>query len=299
MRGSNLTWGRAAMVLSATYLIKRFLPISVPMNIAIVFITLTRDSPLKTPTSALRSIGVPNFPGLKNFAEYLYLLSFGIWFAYLMDTGFTHLTPNSTASYKITSFLQRPKALLDLVNPSYLPTRFHSRKRQFWSRCWHPVFKSALVVTGGKPLVWITKKLSGKTQLQGSAGLIGIYLAYAMQHGHLMPQFSHSSSHTITSLTGFEIISMLQPLAVLLEPTIIRYMPKRLRQRKVWNSLHLLATTYSFGGQYSEEGTLSTPLRPLSQWSFLNNAKRQNPLNRIYLKKDSRTRKTHSSHNLA
>ncbi|EGG07706.1 uncharacterized protein MELLADRAFT_105727 [Melampsora larici-populina 98AG31] len=258
MRGLNFTWGRAAMALSTAYLIKRFLPIAVPMNIAIVFITLTRDSPLKTPTSALRSIGVPNFPGLKILAESLYFLSFSIWLACLIDIRFTYHTPVSTASQKIKSLLRFPKAIRDSVNPLYLPPMFHSPQRassvaQLWSECGHTLFKRGFVVAGGKPLVWMTKRLGGKTKLQRLAGLIGIYLASTGQHEHVMPRPSRSNPRTITSLPAFEIFFMLQPLAVLIEP----YIPKRLRRTKVWNSLFLLATTYPFREQYAGGVTMN------------------------------------------
>ncbi|KAH9816163.1 hypothetical protein DFH28DRAFT_1125613 [Melampsora americana] len=300
MRRLNCTWGRAAMVLSTTYLIKRFLPMSVTMNTAIVFIILTRESPMKTPTSALRSIGVPNFPGLKNLAESLHLLSFGIWSACLMDIQFLHHRPTSRAS----SFLQFPKAIHDLVNPLFLLPMFHSPRRassvaQFWSGFVHTLFQSAFVVAGGKPLDWITKKLGGKTKFQRSVGLIGIYLASAMQHEHFMPQPPHSNSHTITSLSGIENFFMLQPLIVLIEQAIIWYIPKRVRRTKLWNSLFLLVTTYPIREQYMKEGRLSKtiPPRALSQWSVPYNEKRQQPFNRLLSKKDSRIGKIHPSHN--
>lgn len=189
MRGYNFTWGPAAVAntFSTAYLIKRFIRISVPLNIAVVFITLTRDSPLKTPTSALLSIGVPNFPGLKILAESIYSVSFGAMLACTMDTRFTLSTLLSKAAYSIMSFLQFPEEILELVNPLYLPPMFHSPQSassvaEFWAESWHTLLKRMFVMAGGKPLVWVTKKLGGTTKFQRLAGLLGIYLASAVLH---------------------------------------------------------------------------------------------------------------------
>ncbi|KAH9816162.1 hypothetical protein DFH28DRAFT_217510 [Melampsora americana] len=278
MRGLNFTWGPAAMAntLSTTYLIKRLLWVSFPMNIAIAFIALTRDSPLKTPTSALLSIGIPNFPGLKILVESIYSISFAAMLAGQMDTFFTLCTLTCTALYKITSFLQFPDEILDLINPSYLPPMFNSPQSansvaQFWSQSWHTLFKRIFVVAGGKPSVWISEKLGSSMKIQRSAGLIGIYLASAIQHEYfvlVMAQPPHSNPHTITSLPGSAIFFMLQPLAVLIEPDIIPYIPKRIGGGKLWVLIFLLVTSYTFREQYLGEGRLSTPIRPLSQWSL-------------------------------
>ncbi|EGG03107.1 uncharacterized protein MELLADRAFT_109590 [Melampsora larici-populina 98AG31] len=279
MRGLNFTWGPAAVANthSTTYLVKRLLKNIVPMNIAIVFIILTRDSPLKTPTSALLSIGVPVFPGLWILAESIYSFSFGVWLACGMDCRFTLFTLLCTALYKVMSFFQFPVEILDLFNPSYLPPLFHSPQSAssvavFWAQSWHTMCKRTFVVTGGKPLVWITKKLGGTTKLQRLAGLMGIYLASAVIHEYLvlvLAQPPHSNPHTFTSLPGSAIFFMLQPLGVLLEPEIIPYIPKQVGGGKLWTILFLIATAHSFREQYLGEGRLSGPLRPLSQWSLL------------------------------
>ncbi|EGG07704.1 uncharacterized protein MELLADRAFT_105730 [Melampsora larici-populina 98AG31] len=279
MRGLNFTWGPAAVANthSITYLVKRLLKITVPMNIAIVFITLTRDSPLKTPTSALLSIGVPKFPGMKILAETIYSLSFGAWLASTIDSRFTLFTLLCTALYKIMSIFQFPVEILDLFNPSYLPPLFNSPQSAssvavFWAQSWHTLWKRTFVVSGGKPLVWITKKLGGTPKLQRLAGLMGIYLASAVLHEYLvfaLAQPPHSNPHTITSLPGSGIFFMLQPLGVLIEPAIIPYIPKRIGGGKLWTILFLVATSHSFREQYLGEGRLSSSFRPLSQWSLL------------------------------
>ncbi|KAH9816151.1 hypothetical protein DFH28DRAFT_966199 [Melampsora americana] len=278
MRGYNFTWGPAAVAntLSTTYLLKRLLRISIPLNLAIVFVVLTRDSPLKSPTSALLSIGVPNFPGLKILAESIYSVSFGAMLACNMDTQFTLTTLLCKVLYKIMSFLQFPEEILDLVNPLYLPPMFNSPQNaysvaQFWAESWHTILKRMFVVAGGKPSVWITKKLGGTTKLQRLAGLIGIYLASAVIHEYIilvMAQPPHSNPHTITSFPGSAIFFMLQPLGVLIEPAIIPHIPTRIGGGKLWTFLFLLATTYPFRELYLGENRLSAPLRPLSQWSF-------------------------------
>ncbi|KAH9816156.1 hypothetical protein DFH28DRAFT_217225 [Melampsora americana] len=279
MRGYNFTWGPAgvANTLSTTYLIKRLLRIIIPSNLAIVFIILTRDSPLKSPTSALLSIGVPNFAGLKILAESIYSISFGVMLACNIDIRFTLTTLLCKVLYKIMSFLQFPEEILDLVNPLYLPPVFNSPQSansvaQFWAESWHTLLKRTFVVGGGKPLVWITKKLGGTTKLQRLAGLIGIYLASAVIHEYIilvMAQPPHSNPHTITSFPGSAIFFMLQPLGVLIEPAIIPYIPKRIGGGKLWTILFLLITTYPFRELYFGEGRLSATFKPLSQWSFL------------------------------
>lgn len=85
------------------------------------------------------------------------------------------------------SAFQFPEEILDLINPLYLPPALSSPQsasslNQFWSECWHSILKRTFVVAGGKPLVWITKKVGGSTKLQRLAGLIGIYLASAVVH---------------------------------------------------------------------------------------------------------------------
>ncbi|KAH9816161.1 hypothetical protein DFH28DRAFT_927513 [Melampsora americana] len=265
MRGLNFTWGPAAMAntLSTTCLIRRFLRISVPMNIAIAFVTLTRDSPLKTPSSALLSVGVPNFPGLKIIAESIYSFSFGVMVACGIDTPFTLLTLVCTVFYKIMRFLHFPEEILDLVNPLYLPPLFHSPQSassvaEFWSKSWHPLLKRTFVMAGGKPLVWITKKLGGTTKLQRLAGLIVMLV---------LAQPPHFNPHTITSFPGSAIFFMLQPLGVIIEPFVIPYIPKQIGGGKLWTFLFILVTAYSFREQALGAGRLDAPLRPLSEWT--------------------------------
>lgn len=279
MRGLNFTWGPAAVAntLSTTYLIKRLLLISVPMNIAIAFITLTRDSPLRTPTSALLSIGVPNMPGLKILAESMYSLSFGVMLAGNMDTRFTLSTLLCKAVYKIMSTLQFPEEILDLVNPLYLPPMFYSPQSasslaDFWAESWHTLLKRVFVVAGGKPLVWITKRLGGDTKIQRSTGLIGIFLASGLLHEYLvlaLAQPPHFNPHTLTSLPGSAIFFLLQPLGILIEPAIIPYIPKRIGGGTLWTFLFILTTTYYFREQVLGEGRLAATFRPLSKWSLL------------------------------
>lgn len=279
MRGLNFTWGPATVAnsLNTKDLIKRLLRVNVPMTIAIVFITFTRDSPLKTPTSALLSIGVPNFPGLKIFAESIYSASFGVWLACSIDNRFTIFTLICTALYKMMSVFRFPEEILDLINPLYLPPTLNSPQcatsiNQFWSECWHPLLKRTFLMAGGKPLVWIVKRFGATTKLQRLAGLIGIYLASALLHEYLalvIAQPPHSNPHTITSLPGSTIFFMLQPLGLLIEPIIIPYIPKRIGGGQLWTILFLLATTYHFREQYLGEGRLSGRFKPLSQWSLL------------------------------
>ncbi|EGG07705.1 uncharacterized protein MELLADRAFT_105729 [Melampsora larici-populina 98AG31] len=279
VRGLNFTWGPAAVAnnLSTAYLMKRFIRISVPLNIAIVFVLLTRDSPLKTPTSALLSIGVPSFPGLKILAESIYSFSFGVMIACLFDTRFTFCALICTALHKIMSFLQFPEEILDLVNPLYLPPIFHSPQTsssvaEFWAETWHTFLKRTFVVAGGKPLVWMAQRLGATTKFQRLAGLLGIFLASAATHEYIllvMAQPPHSNPHTITSLPGSTIFFMLQPLGILIEPSIIPHIPKRIGGGKLWTILFLIATCYSFREQYLGEGRVVATLRPLPKWSLL------------------------------
>ncbi|KAG0152333.1 hypothetical protein CROQUDRAFT_35480 [Cronartium quercuum f. sp. fusiforme G11] len=279
MRGLQFTWGPAitANTHSTSYLIGRFFRLGVPLTCALALIILTRDSPLGTPTSGLLSIGVPNFPGLTFLAECTYTVSFGVWLSCNMDIGYTFAVLLLTSLHKIANFLQCPPQILELCDPVYYPPMFNSPQRvhsiaDLWGRAWHTFLQRIFLISGGKPVVWITQKFGASSKIQKLAGLFGIFGASAFVHEYItfvLAQAPHPNPKTLTSFPGSAIFFMLQPLAILVEPFIIPLVPKTIGGGTFWVWAFSTVAAYTFRAQYLTKDGIIGNFPPLSQWSWL------------------------------
>lgn len=188
-RGLQFTYGpaTAANNQSTMQLIWKLFRLNLPATVALSVIVLVRDSAFKTPTSAFMSIGVPKFPGMTLLAESVYTTCFGVWIACSAEVGYSLLTLFASAVYQIATWLKCSEDILDLCNPLYFPPMFHSPHKasslaDFWSNRWHTALQRCFLFGGGKPLVWIAKKIGASSKEQRLAGLFGIYAASAFLH---------------------------------------------------------------------------------------------------------------------
>lgn len=189
MRGLQFDWGpaMAANTQTTVDLVLKILRLNIPFTITLSFIILIRDSPIQTATSALISIGIPNFPGMKLFAECIYTICFGVWLASSMESNYTFMTLVATLLFKLSTWLHFPKSILELFNPLYFPPMFNSPHkanslRDFWGKRWHLMLQRFFLTSGGKPMVWIAKKIEAKPDIQRLAGLFGTFAASGLLH---------------------------------------------------------------------------------------------------------------------
>lgn len=161
--------------------------VNIPLTAALSFLILTRDSSLGTPESALLSLDVPNFPGLKLLSEGLHTTCFGIWVACTLDNMYNILTLFVTCVHKMAVLSNCPQEILELCDPTYFPSILNSPHKSdsiahFWSKGWHTVPQRMFLTTGGKPMVWIMKRLGASERVQRLAGMFGVFASSAVIH---------------------------------------------------------------------------------------------------------------------
>ncbi|KAG0147479.1 hypothetical protein CROQUDRAFT_670500 [Cronartium quercuum f. sp. fusiforme G11] len=143
-----------ANTLSTSHLILRYLHLSIVQTCVLALIVLMQDSLLRTPISCLLSIGIPNFLGLRLFAELVHAASFAIWLLCHMDTTFTFVTLLATDFHKLSIYFHFPEPILKLCDLVYYPPMFD----------------------------FPYKKLGASQRMQRIAGLFGIFAASTFIH---------------------------------------------------------------------------------------------------------------------
>jgi hypothetical protein len=194
-----------------------------------------------------------------------------------MDVTFGLLGLLFRALHKLVTYLQFPESIVELCDPIYFPPAFNSPHTvtslaDFWGKAWHTVFKRIFLVGGGKPAVWIAKKLGASPRNQRLVGLFGVYAASAIFHEYfiwVIAQAPHPRPHTFTSFPGTGLFFMIQPFALLMEPFIIPKIPKSVGGGRLWVWGFLVLSSYSFRAQVLDKGGMVKTHLPLSQWSWM------------------------------
>ncbi|KAG0145888.1 hypothetical protein CROQUDRAFT_45194 [Cronartium quercuum f. sp. fusiforme G11] len=279
-RGLQFTWGpptHPTNNLSTSDLIRRIVYVNIPATLALAFQIKTRDSALQTPVSVFLSWGIVHFPGLSLLSEVIYTASHGIWLASVMDVGLCLTTLGATVLYKFARWLNAPDAILQLCDPIYYPPAYDSPHlsssiAELWGRRWHALFKRTFVLMGGKPMVWITKRLGASSNTQRLMGLFGIFAASAFLHEYPIFALTHPHQpyrHLFSEFPGAGFFFLLQPLGMLIEPYVIPLIPKKLGGGKLWVWAFLILTGYPYRIRYLVDCQLLSRIRPLSEWTWL------------------------------
>ncbi|KAG0146255.1 hypothetical protein CROQUDRAFT_44662 [Cronartium quercuum f. sp. fusiforme G11] len=278
-RGLHFTWGptTVANTHGLPTLLLRLFSVKIPLTISLAFLVMTRDSPLGTPTSALLSLGVPNFPGLKIVSEALCTAGYGIFLASSMDLGFTFAAIVATLLYKLGTRVRCPDVILELVDPRYYVPIFNSPHKSssvadFWGRGWHTCAQRIFLVLGGKPMTWLTKKIGANWRTQRVAGLFATFAASAIYHEYGVLAIAHSDKphhYLFTEFPGTAFYFMVQPLAIIIEPYIIPHIPKALGGGKLWVWAFQILVAYPFRIRYMKDAHTLSPIRPLQQWTWM------------------------------
>lgn len=161
--------------------------LNIQVTVSIAAIILVRDSPLHTPISALIALGVHDFPGLQYLANCVHTVCFGVWLASSMECRFALLTLSMIYVHKLAVWLRLSEPILELCDPIYYQPMFDSPHAattvaEFWGRGWHKFFQRSFIISGGKPMIWFTKKLRMSSKIQKLAGLFGIFASSAVVH---------------------------------------------------------------------------------------------------------------------
>ncbi|KAG0144412.1 hypothetical protein CROQUDRAFT_724044 [Cronartium quercuum f. sp. fusiforme G11] len=277
MRGLQFTRGPAIVtkrqnILSIT---RRLFTVNILQIFALVFILMIRDSSHQSPASILLSIGIPKFPGMKILSEGVYTLAFGVWVASGLDLLFTYGVLQATLYHQIAIFLNLPQEILDLSDPIYYPPIFDSpylanSVAEFWSKRWQMLGQQLFVFSGGKPMVWFVKKIGADKKIQRIFLLLGVFASSAVIHEYLAYTLApHDVSlHPLKSFPGSAFYFMLQPLAILIEPVIIPWIPKRLGGGTLWLWAFMGFSAYPYRVQYLQKALIHAHVRPLSQWTW-------------------------------
>ncbi|KAG0149403.1 hypothetical protein CROQUDRAFT_39943 [Cronartium quercuum f. sp. fusiforme G11] len=279
LRGLQFSWGPASAAKTGrpADLIRRMILLNLPLSLALAFNVLVRDSPLGTPLSALLSIGIPHLPGLKLLSESLHTACFGIYLACSSDVRISLVTIIVIFLHKLATRFQSSDLVLQFFDPVAYPPAFNSPHKvasvaDFWAHGWHTMFKRNFVVAGGKPTVWIMKKLGASVRIQHLVGLFGIFTASAVIHEYapwaVSPPSHLRTSSFYTAFPGSFFFFIVQPLAILIEPYVIPLIPKRLGGGRLWTFLFLIITAYPFRVQYVSESRIHATVPPLSEWSW-------------------------------
>lgn len=189
LRGYQFTWGPAAIARTQSpfELVRRIVLIGIPLTCALAINTAIRDSPLRTPISALATLGIPDFPGLDFLAEAFYTASVGIFACCSMESRSALNTLWMTYVHKFSIWLRLSEPILELCDPIYYQPMFDSphvmtNVAEFWSKGWHSLLKRVFVIGGGKPAIWIAKKMGASRKVQRLAGLFGIFGISGVMH---------------------------------------------------------------------------------------------------------------------
>ncbi|KAG0142893.1 hypothetical protein CROQUDRAFT_49585 [Cronartium quercuum f. sp. fusiforme G11] len=279
-RGLQFTWGPAmAANTQSTYsLLWRVFRVNIPLTCVSAFIVFSRDSHAGTPESALLSLGFPKFPGLALLSETIYTACFGIWAACSLDIRYTLITLGVTLIHKLATLFKCRQEILELFDPIYYPPMFNSPHKSpslshLWGRGWHTALQRIFLVAGGKPMIWITKKIGASTKTQRLAGLLGTFAASGAVHEYISfvwtqgreMSHSHSAFFVLSSMFYFTI----QAFGMILEPYLVPLIPKKLGGGRLWMWAFGLLTAYPFRKQYMNASQIHTFFLPLSEWSWL------------------------------
>ncbi|KAG0142635.1 hypothetical protein CROQUDRAFT_66999 [Cronartium quercuum f. sp. fusiforme G11] len=278
MRGLQFTWGPAAIAnsQSITDLLRKLMLLNSVVNFSITILVLFRDSPLGTPASGLASLGIPTFPGLTILAESIYTAAFGLWLGAVMDARLTLITIVTTLIHKLATRFHLPDSILDICDPINFPPIFKSpysaqSLKQFWGDAWHTLFQRIFLIGGGKPMVWLMKKIGASSQTQRLAGLLGTFAVSAFLHEYIIFAIAQPSYRRklFNSFPGSLVYFMLQPFGMLIEPYVIPLIPKRLGGGQLWVWTFSIISGYSYRVQFLNETRLHLDFPAFSKWSWM------------------------------
>ncbi|KAH9818761.1 hypothetical protein DFH28DRAFT_91002 [Melampsora americana] len=279
LRGLQFSYGPAiaANNQSTFALVWRMFRVNIPLTAALSFLILTRDAYHGTPKSALLTLGVSDFPGLRLLSEGLHTACFGIWVACTLDNMYNILTLFATCAHKMASLSNCPQDILELCDPRYFPSILNSPHKSdslahFWSKGWHTVPQRLFLTIGGKPMVWIMKKLGGSERSQRLARMFGVFASSAVIHEYMAFSVARRWNPTLRISTWYPasiVYFMLQPFAILVEPLVIPLIPKRIGGGMLWVWAFGLLTAPPFQDQFLSKTKMLSDIPPLADWSLI------------------------------
>ncbi|EGG12614.1 uncharacterized protein MELLADRAFT_101030 [Melampsora larici-populina 98AG31] len=193
-RGLQFNWGHKKKANNQTVqqMVSRVIKVAIPLALAGLVIIQTHRSPLKTPISALNSIGIPNLWGLSLISEWAHRFCFGVFLSSSMDLQYTVLTILLHYLHQYLIKFDLSKDLLELINPVYYPPLFDSPHlasslNDLWSNRWHANLKRSFLVLGGRPTFWFFNQILGfNFNISRIGGLVGTFVASGILHEYVV-----------------------------------------------------------------------------------------------------------------
>ncbi|KAI8456458.1 hypothetical protein BY996DRAFT_6970959 [Phakopsora pachyrhizi] len=255
---------------SLSSLIVRLFKLKLASLITQIFIASSQESFEGNQMNILRASGLPDFLGRDFLANRFLNIAFGLRSACDMDRIYTSIILFITIFNKLYLFFGASEPMHELLNPLYYPImydspHFSNSLANFWSKTWHQALRRSFIFGGGKPSMWISKKLGFSRKIQKIFFLFGVYFISGLQHEYLAAavcQKPHSNAYPSKLSPGSFIYFALQPVGIMIEPFIIPHIPKRIGGGMLWTFLFKSMVLTPFSRQFLY---FQRHLQPISQ----------------------------------
>lgn len=235
------TWGHTLKANNQTLqqMVKRVIKVAIPLGLSCLIIIQTHRSPLKTPISALNSLGIPNLWGLSLISKWIHGFSFGVFLSSSMDLQYTALTIGLHYLHRSLIKSDLSKDFLELINPIYYPPLFDSPHlanslNDLWSNRWHANLKRSFLILGGRPAFWFCNRILGfNVQISRIGGLLGTFFASGIFHEYVIFALLYPSkplNHLFDHFPGLLFFFMTQSIGIMIET----FIPQRFSKVFCW-----------------------------------------------------------------
>ncbi|KAI7966344.1 hypothetical protein MJO29_002092 [Puccinia striiformis f. sp. tritici] len=221
------------------------------------------------PRGALLSLGVPYFRGIGLIAGFLHATCTMFVIGSSMEISSAAPVLLTYLVYPVAQTIGIPPNLSELVNPASYPSYFgpflgFPSLAHFWGKCWNQYDKLA---------IFLARVLGGSPNIQKACGIMGVfalsgflreYPLYVLQRDpHPYPR------KLFKTLTGSFLFFFVQSIGLILEPSIIPHIPKRLGGAKLWTAFFLLLTSPLSTRDICRPGGMFNQVRPLQDWTWV------------------------------
>lgn len=267
-RGINYNWGwkarqRKRPTVSET--VRLLILHNLIQTIGLVGCVLSRDH--ESPLEAVLSLGIPNFPGLWIIAEGLSTLCWGLLCTSGMEFAFCPLvlisisidTIRSSPLFSTSLGYYLPDSFFDWWDPRLFVPLFNSPLRakslaSLWSHHWHQIYRRSFIFLGILPATRFSAKLGLHPNLQRVLALFATFLVSGLLHEltlSFVAQSAHPAPHRfLSSFSGTLFYFLIQPVGIVIEPYVIRYIPSWLGGGSIWVLAFTLITARGFKNEY-------------------------------------------------
>lgn len=280
-RGLQYGWGVKTNLVTPSVLevMRRYFLVHILSIMSLVPLMLTRDQ--GCPDNALASLGVPNFWGRTIVAESITTIFSMIFIFADIDMNFSIITLGCYGIHWLSKSIPMPQLILELTDPKQYPPLFELPSSTtkmslawFWGKGWHQMLRRVFLVSGGIPASKLAKKLGAPSILQKIIGLIATFFVSGILHQyalHCVSRQPHPNPHIYSKeFPGTFFYFFVQPIGLIMEPFIIRRIPRILGGGWLWVLIFTAATCSPYRKQFIDRSRIiDDTYKPLSEWTWL------------------------------